>query len=283
MLLVAGLPGSGKSAFARAAGGRVLELDSVMDMLGTPEDLADDAGLAWRAFLARIEHDRPDVAVAVFSTRRERLEARLATGRPCSLAVLHAPQSVRLRRIAGRIPRPCHGRAPKADTLLEAWMEPVADGEGFQDVRLINCSDEGDAMDSNIYLKVVKGEVLAYASEADVRDAEKVFNTGHAYDAVVSTATWAACRYCARLEDGKIVLGEPEEVALKRAEATIRSERALRLRACDKISPMRWNAMSEAQRADWTAYRQALLDIPQQPGFPWGGDPGKAPWPIKPE
>ena len=55
------------------------------------------------------------------------------------------------------------------------------------------------------------------------------------------------------------------------------------LTACDKVSPMRWNAMTEAQRQAWTDYRQALLDIPQRPGFPWGGDVEKAPWPVKPE
>ena len=41
--------------------------------------------------------------------------------------------------------------------------------------------------------------------------------------------------------------------------------------------------MTEAQRHSWTVYRQALLDIPQQPGFPWNGDPDRVPWPVKPE
>ena len=29
------------------------------------------------------------------------------------------------------------------------------------------------------------------------------------------------------------------------------------------------------------AYRQALRDLPQQPGFPWGGpDDPECPWPV---
>lgn len=44
------------------------------------------------------------------------------------------------------------------------------------------------------------------------------------------------------------------------------------------LSPLAWDAMSEAQRDVWRAYRQALLDVPQQPGFPYNIQ-----WPTKPE
>lgn len=36
----------------------------------------------------------------------------------------------------------------------------------------------------------------------------------------------------------------------------------------DRISPMWWASMTAAQQQEWTDYRQALLDVPQQPGFP---------------
>jgi hypothetical protein len=36
----------------------------------------------------------------------------------------------------------------------------------------------------------------------------------------------------------------------------------------DSVNPMRWEALSEAQKDAWRAYRQALLDVPQQEGFP---------------
>lgn len=36
----------------------------------------------------------------------------------------------------------------------------------------------------------------------------------------------------------------------------------------DRVNPMWWAAMSAAEQADVTAYRQALLDITNQPGYP---------------
>jgi len=42
-------------------------------------------------------------------------------------------------------------------------------------------------------------------------------------------------------------------------------------------NPLRWNSMTQAQRDAWAAYRQALLDISQQTGFPH-----EIEWPTKP-
>lgn len=36
----------------------------------------------------------------------------------------------------------------------------------------------------------------------------------------------------------------------------------------DRISPVWWASMTTADQLAWMQYRQALLDIPQQPGFP---------------
>ena len=36
----------------------------------------------------------------------------------------------------------------------------------------------------------------------------------------------------------------------------------------DRMNPMRWELLSEEERSLWHAYRQALLDIPTQAGFP---------------
>lgn len=33
-------------------------------------------------------------------------------------------------------------------------------------------------------------------------------------------------------------------------------------------NPLRWAEMTDAQRQAWTDYRRALLDVPEQPGFP---------------
>lgn len=45
----------------------------------------------------------------------------------------------------------------------------------------------------------------------------------------------------------------------------------------DVINPLRWETFSEEERDAWREYRQALLDIPQQPEFP-----KKIDWPEKP-
>jgi hypothetical protein len=53
-------------------------------------------------------------------------------------------------------------------------------------------------------------------------------------------------------------------------------------------NPLRWNEMSETEQQAWTDYRRALLDLPQDPDFPWyimsAGyvDLTVVPWPTRP-
>jgi hypothetical protein len=42
-------------------------------------------------------------------------------------------------------------------------------------------------------------------------------------------------------------------------------------------NPLRWASFSQAQQQAWSNYRQALLDVPQQAGFP-----NTINWPTKP-
>jgi hypothetical protein len=46
----------------------------------------------------------------------------------------------------------------------------------------------------------------------------------------------------------------------------------------DSINGIRWAAMTAEKQAEWTAYRQALLDITKSQGFP-----DYVTWPNKPE
>lgn len=52
--------------------------------------------------------------------------------------------------------------------------------------------------------------------------------------------------------------------------ASVRAERDNLLLTVDAIAgnALRWASLSAEQQAEWAAYRQALLDIPQQAGFP---------------
>lgn len=49
-------------------------------------------------------------------------------------------------------------------------------------------------------------------------------------------------------------------------------------RYVDTLSPPRWEAMTQSKKDSWTIYRQALLDITDQEGFPFN-----VVWPTKPE
>ena len=56
-----------------------------------------------------------------------------------------------------------------------------------------------------------------------------------------------------------------------RGAATVRLERDIKLeQEVDPIAgnALRWAALTEEQRQAWAAYRLALLDVPQQAGFP---------------
>lgn len=58
-----------------------------------------------------------------------------------------------------------------------------------------------------------------------------------------------------------------------------RLQRDALLQEVDSIvgNPLRWASFSQAQQTAWANYRQALLDVPQQAGFP-----NTINWPTKP-
>jgi len=65
------------------------------------------------------------------------------------------------------------------------------------------------------------------------------------------------------------------------AANNVRADRSRKLKAeVDPIAgnALRWSALTDEQRQAWSDYRQALLDIPQQSGFPHN-----VVWPTKPE
>lgn len=59
----------------------------------------------------------------------------------------------------------------------------------------------------------------------------------------------------------------------------IRSQRDQLLSEVDIVvsNPLRWNDMTKLDQQLWSEYRQLLLDVPQQEGFP-----SNVIWPIKP-
>jgi hypothetical protein len=63
------------------------------------------------------------------------------------------------------------------------------------------------------------------------------------------------------------------------AAQTVRFERDKLLLEVDTVvsNPLRWASLSTEAQAAWAAYRQELLDVPQQSGFP-----ADITWPTKP-
>lgn len=73
----------------------------------------------------------------------------------------------------------------------------------------------------------------------------------------------------------------PTQAELDAAEATsVRADRDYRLTEVDAIAgnALRWASLDAATQAEWATYRQALLDVPQQEGFPYD-----ITWPTEPE
>lgn len=52
----------------------------------------------------------------------------------------------------------------------------------------------------------------------------------------------------------------------------------------DQLENGEATTLTDEQYQEWLGYRQALRDIPQQPGFPWDGpDDPACPWPDTPQ
>lgn len=65
------------------------------------------------------------------------------------------------------------------------------------------------------------------------------------------------------------MLLDSQALALKELAKQARARRDNLLKTeVDAMNPMRWEALTEEQKEAWRAYRQALLDVPQQEGFP---------------
>ena len=100
-------------------------------------------------------------------------------------------------------------------------------------------------------------------------------DTGAAFDVVALYAAMAA-------DSATASYVPPTQAELDAAQAEIvRNDRDGILRnVVDPLvsNPLRWGGMTAEQQAAWTTYRQALLDVPQQSGFP-----NSVVWPTKPE
>lgn len=78
--------------------------------------------------------------------------------------------------------------------------------------------------------------------------------------------------------DGPLPPTEEELLEQKRRE--VRNQRNEKLKELDYVvsNPLRFASFTDEQKAELATYRQALLDVPQQSGFPI-----EVTWPVIPE
>lgn len=81
-------------------------------------------------------------------------------------------------------------------------------------------------------------------------------------------------------EFGPIAPFVPRVITQEEKAEFIRAQRGQKLFEMDTIvsNPLRWASFSTELQAAWAAYRQALLDVPAQPGFP-----DNIVWPTPPQ
>ena len=283
-IMIGGPPGSGKSTLAKAIfnSNEVLEFDSIIPKYGSYYELLEYRDEATKYFLSLIDVAKPRVVVDVFSSIYWRLIVSKIF-QPDIYIEIHSSLDTCLYRNKYRI-----HHIPEQELIIGYMRyQPIDTRIEHYDmiIHLSTCAYGGymsEDTQESVYLKIVNNEVLAFGDEVSVQDAEELYKTGRLYDLKISADEWSSYEGCARLIDGKIVFGMSDEQKYARNAEVIRNERYLRLRACDKISPMRWLAMDDKQKQSWIDYRQALLDIPQQAGFPWNGDINSVPWPTQP-
>ena len=81
-----------------------------------------------------------------------------------------------------------------------------------------------------------------------------------------------------RIENDQVVLIVPDNANLiQQQHQSIRTERDQLLFQVDRVNPVWYAALTDQQQTELQTYRQALLDVPQQAGFPTEID-----WPAKP-
>jgi hypothetical protein len=116
---------------------------------------------------------------------------------------------------------------------------------------------------------------------------------------VAETGQWVYSQIVAGEFEGEITdWVPPSPPSVEEIAAQMRAVRDQKLKfEVDPVvlNPLRWNDMTEVQQQAWADYRRALLDMPNDPAFPWyttvvTTDPAwgssvnlsKAPWPTTP-
>ena len=132
MILVAGLPASGKSTWARMNFRHVLEFDSFAEKLGSYEDLEEERGLVLRQFALLAGLGGCEAVVDVFHSaeaRKKILDACPSAG----IVIIDTPLEICLQRNAQRNSFVSN----KEIEVIAANIEPISADEGFSFVKIV--------------------------------------------------------------------------------------------------------------------------------------------------
>lgn len=130
--------------------------------------------------------------------------------------------------------------------------------ENGQIVRCGDCQDETLELQAQDGELVMEGEYTGnqYVSDGVLVDMTPQPSSNHIFDYALKT--WVF------------------DNSVAAAQAYAKRNQLLR-DGPDRISPLWWSTMTAEQQQAWTDYRQSLLDITDQPGFP-----ADIEWPTKP-
>ncbi len=116
-----------------------------------------------------------------------------------------------------------------------------------------------------IYLWKQNGLVLFFADKDEAKRQYGLENP----DMMVADEEFEAARGLARIIDGEIFLGltDAEKIEEKQKEVRQKRDRILSEEVDKMQGVLRWADLTDEKKAQWAAYRRALLDIPQREEF----------------
>lgn len=130
-----------------------------------------------------------------------------------------------------------------------------------------------------IYLFRNDNEVLFFA---DLDEAKRTHNL-KTPDMTITNEDFENADGLVRIIDNEIFIGKTASEKLDEAQQKVREKRDRILNnVVDKMQGvLRWSDLTEAKQTEWTAYRKALLDIPEQEIFKT--NPSSVEFPVQPE
>lgn len=132
MIMICGLPASGKSSAAACFGRNVLEYDFFAERTGSYEDLIEERELVDRQFVLLAQSGLYDVVVDVFYT----VESRRSILDVCtnvSLIIVDTPLDICLKRNSARRSWLSNEELAR----IACMFEPVSPSEGFSSVKIL--------------------------------------------------------------------------------------------------------------------------------------------------